>query len=47
MKINFKAMISAGFGVVAGLVMFNNLRSLAGNTVIGKILNGDLIRRAG
>ena len=36
----------AGIGVVVGIVIFNNLAALAGNTVIGKILEGKLVRSA-
>ena len=33
--------------VAVGLAIFNNVRALAGNTVVGRALSGGLVRRAG
>jgi len=45
-KKEFRAIGFAALGVVAGIVLFNNLSTVAGNTAIGKFLDGKLVRGA-
>ena len=40
----FRQFGMAGLGVVVGIVLFNNLQGLAGNTAVGKLLDGRLFR---
>jgi hypothetical protein len=42
---NLKQLGWAALGVVAGLALFNTLRTVAGNSIVGKALSGDLARR--
>lgn len=41
-----KAIGFAALGVVAGIVLFNNLTTFAGNSTVGKFLDGKLVRSA-
>lgn len=43
---NAKQLGWAAVGVVAGIALFNTLKTLAGNSIVGKALSGDLARRA-
>lgn len=46
-KAKAKQFLTAAIGVALGLVLYNNVRGVAGNTAVGKLINGDLVRRAG
>lgn len=46
MKIKPDLLLKAAVPVVLGIVLLNNVRQLAGNSVIGKLISGDLVRRA-
>lgn len=43
---NVKQLAWAAVGVVAGLALFNTLAKVAGNSLAGKVLSGDLVKRA-
>lgn len=45
-KANAKQIAWAAVGVTAGLALFNNLSRLTSNTIIGRVLNGSLVRSA-
>lgn len=45
-KGNAKQLGYAAVGVVAGIALFNNLQRLFSSTVIGKALDGRLVRSA-
>lgn len=45
-KKELRAIGFASLGVVAGIVLFNNLTALAGNSGVGKLLDGKLVRSA-
>lgn len=44
MKIKPQQVVMASIPVVAGLVFFNIMTKLAGNSVVGKVLNGSIVR---
>jgi hypothetical protein len=46
MKFKPEQILMAAIPVVAGIVILNNLSKLAGSTIVGKIISGDLVRRA-
>lgn len=45
-KTNAKQLGWAAVGVLAGIVLYNNLSKVLGSTVVGKALSGDLVRSA-
>ena len=45
-KANAKQIAWASVGVVAGIALFNNLSRLLSSTVVGKALDGRLVRSA-
>ena len=47
MNANTRKFLTAAATVAVGLAIFNNVRALAGNTIVGKALSGGLVRRAG
>ena len=47
MNKNTRQFLTAAATVAVGLVIFNNVKALAGNTVVGKAISGGLVRRAG
>lgn len=45
MNVKPAMLLKAAVPVVLGVILLNNIRSLAGNTAIGKLISGDLVRR--
>jgi hypothetical protein len=43
---NVKQIGWAAVGVVAGVALFNILTQLSGRSVVGKVLDGSIVRRA-
>lgn len=40
-------LLMAAIPVALGIILLNNLKQVAGNTVVGKVIDGSLLRRAG
>lgn len=45
-KANAKQLAWAAVGVTVGIALFNNVSKLLGSTIVGRALNGDLVRGA-
>lgn len=45
-KSELKQLGWAAVGVVAGLALYNTLKTVAGSTIVGRVLDGSLVRRA-
>lgn len=45
-KAELKQLGWAAVGVVAGMALYNTVRTIAGSTIVGRVLDGSLVRRA-
>lgn len=41
---NFQKIAMAAVPVIIGIIALNNVKALAGNTAVGKLISGDLVR---
>lgn len=46
MKIKPQQVLMAALPVVVGVILLNNIKRLAGSSVVGKVIDGSLIRPA-